>query len=109
MKMIQAVIRPEHFERVKDALELVGHVPLTVREVSGRGEQGGIPIEFRGKIYRVDILPKLMIEMVVENDQLNRTVACIRDAACTGKPGDGKIFVLPIDRVARVRTDEEWT
>jgi nitrogen regulatory protein P-II 1 len=109
MKMIQAIIRPERFESVKEALERDGHIPLTVREVSGRGEQRGITIEFRGKPHQIDILPKLMIEVAVSNEDLNRTLRCIRQAACTGKQGDGKIFVIPVERMARVRTDEEWT
>jgi nitrogen regulatory protein P-II 1 len=109
MKMIQAVIRPERFEDVKSALEKDGHIPLTVWEVSGRGEQRGVTLEFRGKKQQVEILPKLIIEVVVENEQLSSTLGCIRQAAYTGKQGDGKIFVLPIERMSRVRTDEEWT
>jgi nitrogen regulatory protein P-II 1 len=107
--MVQAIIRPERFEQVKLALEGDGQIPLTVREVSGRGEQRGISVEFRGKKHQVDVLPKLMIEVVVENEHLKETVASICKAAYTGRQGDGKIFVIPIDRMARVRTDEEWT
>lgn len=109
MKMVQAIIRPERFDSVKQALEKEGTIPLSMREVSGRGMQKGISIEFRGKKHQVDMLPKLMIEMVVKNEDLDTTVRCISRAACTGKQGDGKIFVIPIERMVRVRTDEEWT
>jgi len=109
MKLIQAIIRPERFENVKVCLEQEGYVPLTLMEVKGRGEQKGIALEYRGKLIQVDILPKLMIELVVKNDDLNRAITTIRNAAHTGKHGDGKIFVLPVERVVRVRTQEEWT
>ena len=107
--MIQAIIRPERFENVKVSLEQEGYVPLTLMEVKGRGEQKGIALEYRGKSIQVDILPKMMIELVVRNDDLNKAITTIRNAAHTGKHGDGKIFVLPVERVIRVRTQEEWT
>lgn len=109
MKLIQAIIRPERFENVKVSLEQEGYVPLTLMEVKGRGEQKGIALEYRGKSIQVDILPKMMIELVVRNDDLNKAITTIRNAAHTGKHGDGKIFVLPVERVIRVRTQEEWT
>jgi nitrogen regulatory protein P-II 1 len=109
MKMIQAIIRPERFDSVKIALEQQGFVALTAIEVKGRGEQKGITLEYRGKPVHIDILPKVKIEIVVKNDDVNMVIATIRNAARTGKIGDGKIFVLPIERMAKVRTDEEWT
>jgi nitrogen regulatory protein P-II 1 len=107
MKMIQAIIRPERFDNVKRALEEKGHYPMTCMEVTGRGEQKGITLEYRGKKVQVDILPKKMIELVARNEDLNTVITTIQDAACTGKTGDGKIFVLPVDQVIRVRTKEE--
>lgn len=109
MKLIQAIIRPERFENVKVSLEQKGYVPLTLMEVKGRGEQKGIALVYRGKLIQVDILPKMMIELVVKNEDLNKAITTIRTAAYTGKHGDGKIFVLPVERVVRVRTQEEWT
>jgi nitrogen regulatory protein P-II 1 len=94
---------------VKIALEQQGFVALTAIEVKGRGEQKGITLEYRGKPVHIDILPKVKIEIVVKNDDVNMVIATIRNAARTGKIGDGKIFVLPIERMAKVRTDEEWT
>ena len=108
MKMVQAIIRPERFDEVKNALEEKGHYPMTCLEVQGRGEQKGITLEYRGKKVQVDILPKMMIELVAKNEDLNTVITTIRDAACTGKNGDGKIFVLPVEKVIRVRTKEEW-
>jgi nitrogen regulatory protein P-II 1 len=109
MKMIQAIIRPERFDVVKTALEQKGFVAITAIEVKGRGEQKGITLEYRGKPVHIDMLPKVKIEIVVKNDDVNTVIATIRSAARTGKIGDGKIFVIPIERMAKVRTDEEWT
>jgi nitrogen regulatory protein P-II 1 len=107
--MIQAVIRPERFDEVKTALEQKGFVALTAIEVRGRGEQKGITLEYRGKPVQIDLLPKMKIELVVRNEDVDVVIAIIRSAARTGKLGDGKIFVLPVERVAKVRTDEEWS
>ena len=109
MKMIQAVIRPERFDEVKAALEERGYVALTAFEVKGRGEQKGITLEYRGKPIQVDILPKVMIELVVQDGDVQPVISIIRESARTGRMGDGKIFVLPVERVLRVRTDEEWS
>jgi len=108
MKMVQAVIRPERFDDIKRALEQKGIVPMTAIEVKGRGEQKGITLEYRGKPTQVEFLPKMMVELVVKNEDVSTVIATIRGGGRTGKIGDGKIFVLPIDRVCRVRTDEEW-
>ncbi|MDD1678105.1 MAG: P-II family nitrogen regulator [Methanomicrobiales archaeon] len=109
MKMIQAIIRPERFDSIKLALEQKGFVALTMIEVKGRGEQKGITLEYRGKPVQVDLLPKVKIELVVKDEDVDSVIGVIRGAARTGKIGDGKIFVLPVERVAKVRTDEEWT
>jgi nitrogen regulatory protein P-II 1 len=109
MKMIQAIIRPERFDTVKTALEQKGFVAITAIEVKGRGEQKGITLEYRGKPVQIDILPKMKIEIVIKNEEVDPVITIIRDAARTGKIGDGKIFVLPVERVLKVRTDEEWS
>jgi nitrogen regulatory protein P-II 1 len=109
MKMVQAVIRPERLDAVKKALEDQGFIALTIIESKGRGEQKGITLEYRGKKVEVDILPKVKIEVVINDDQVEKIIAIIRGAARTGKFGDGKIFVLPVEMMAKVRTDEVWT
>ena len=109
MKMVQAVIRQERLDAVKKALEEKGYIAMTVLEVKGRGEQKGIQLEYRGKTVDVDLLPKTKIELVVDDKDVDPIIALIRGAARTGKIGDGKIFVLPVEKVVRVRTEEEWT
>jgi nitrogen regulatory protein P-II 1 len=109
MKMVQAIIRPERFEKVRKALEHEGIIPLTTSDIRGRGEQKGIALEYRGSVIQVDDLPKVEIDLVVESKDVDTVVTTICKAARTGKHGDGKIFVMPMDRMIRVRTDEEWT
>lgn len=109
MRMIQAIIRPERLDDVKGALEQKGFNGMTILEVRGRGEQRGITLEYRGKPIQVDILPKVMIELVVRDEEVQPVISLIRESARTGRMGDGKIFVLPVERVLRVRTDEEWS
>ncbi|WP_424356936.1 P-II family nitrogen regulator [Methanocella sp. MCL-LM] len=108
MKMIQAIIRPEKLDSVKKALDEKGFIAMTIIDVKGRGEQKGITLEYRGKKIEVDSLPKVKIEMVVEDKDVETIISIIRESGRTGKFGDGKIFVLPIDMVAKVRTDEVW-
>ena len=109
MKMIQAIIRPEKLDDVKKALEEGGFVPLTITEVRGRGEQKGIQLEFRGTKMEVDLLPKVKLEIVVRDEEVAKAIGVIRASARTGKVGDGKMFILPVERMLKVRTDEEWT
>jgi len=109
MKMIQAIIRPEKLDDVKRALEDKGFVALTVIDVKGRGEQKGITLQYRGKKMEVDLLPKVKIEIVVKDEEAETAISTIRASARTGRIGDGKIFVLPVEMMARVRTDEVWT
>ena len=106
MKMVKAIIKPERFELVKKALEDKGVTSMTVTEVQGRGEQKGITLEYRGKKMVVDMLPKLQIEIVIRDYEVDELIATIISAAKTGKFGDGKIFVLPVDTAIRVRTGE---
>jgi nitrogen regulatory protein P-II 1 len=106
MMKIEAIVREEALDPIKNALEEIGYHGMTVTQVSGRGRQGGLTLEWRAGEYKVDLLPKLKIEIVVIDDDLSRTVAAIRSAARTGEIGDGKIFVLPVYDAVRVRTGE---
>lgn len=106
MKKIEAIIRPEMLDRVKNVLEQKGCVAMTITEVKGRGEQKGITLQFRGRSVDVDTLPKIKIEMVVMDEIADAVINAIADAARTGKFGDGKIFVLPVGEAIRVRTGE---
>ena len=107
MKMVVAMIRPEKLEDVKRALEEKGIIPMTVTEVKGRGEQKGITLQFRGKTMEVDLLNKIKIEIVVDDEMVDTVVQTIVNSARTGKPGDGRIFVLPVEKSIRIRTGEE--
>lgn len=107
MMKVEAVIRPERLEQVKKSLEEKGFVGMTVTEVTGRGEQKGIKLQFRGRTMEVDLLPKVKVELIVKDDLVDDLVETISAAARTGKPGDGRIFVIPVARSLRVRTGEE--
>ena len=106
MKMVVAVIRPEKLESVKKALEAKGFVAMTVTEVKGRGEQKGITLQFRGRTMDVDLLSKVKIEMVVRDEDVDAVIDTIVKNARTGRYGDGKIFVLPVEKSVRIRTGE---
>lgn len=106
MKKIEAIIRQEKLQLVKDVLEEKGIVGMTVSEVSGRGQQKGIVLQWRAGEYRVDFLPKLKLEIVVNDEDCDAVVESICETARTGKEGDGKIFVLPVYSAVRVRTGE---
>jgi len=106
MKKIEAIIREEKLEPVRKALEENGYFGMTVSEVSGRGRQRGIPLQWRVGEYRVDFLPKLKIELVVLDEDVAKTLNVITTNARTGEMGDGKIFVLPVENAVRVRTGE---
>ena len=109
MKMVQAIIKPERCEFVKKALEEKGFVGMTISEVKGRGEQKGITLEYRGGKMVVDVLPKVKLEIVVRDKDTDELIATITGAARTGKIGDGKIFVLPVEKSIRIRTGEVET
>jgi nitrogen regulatory protein P-II 1 len=106
MKLIKAIIKPERFEIVKKALEEKGVTGMTVTEVQGRGEQKGITLEYRGKPMLVDMLPKIQIEIIAREQETDELIATIIESAKTGRIGDGKIFVLPVETAIRVRTGE---
>ena len=106
MKFIKAIIKPFKLEVVKEALAEVGIEGMTVTEVKGFGRQRGHTEIYRGSEYTVDFLPKIMIDLAVADEDVSKTVEIISEAAKTGKIGDGKIFVLPIEDAVRIRTDE---
>lgn len=107
MKMLMAVIKPFRLTEVKDALNAIGVARMTVSEVRGFGRQKGHTELYRGSEYQVDFLPKVRIEVALEDDQVDAAVAAIEDGAKTGTIGDGKIFVWDLGRVIRIRTGEE--
>ncbi len=107
MKKIEAIIKPFKLEDVKEALNDMGIKGMTVMEVKGYGRQKGHKEIYRGAEYVVDFIPKVKLDIVVEEERAEAVVDCIRQAANTDKIGDGKIFVLPVDEVVRVRTGEK--
>lgn len=106
MKKIEAVIKPFKLEDVKDALAEIGITGMTVSEVKGYGRQKGHSELYRGAEYVVDFLPKIKMEMVVDDDSVEQVINTIVEAARTGKIGDGKIFVTDVEKIIRIRTGE---
>nr|WP_319376457.1 P-II family nitrogen regulator [uncultured Methanoregula sp.] len=106
MKLVKTIIKPERFEFVKKALEDNGFNGMTITEVKGRGEQKGISLEYRGGLMTVDLLPKIQIELVIKEKDVDTVVSIISESARTGKIGDGKIFVIPVEKSIRIRTGE---
>jgi len=106
MKRIEAIIRPEKVTVVRQALEKVGFPGLNVSEVEGHGKQKGVVQQWRGDTYRVELLPKMRLEIVVSDRDAQKIVRAISEAAKTGAVGDGKIFVSPVEEVLRIRTGE---
>jgi nitrogen regulatory protein P-II 1 len=106
MKLITAIVKPFKLDDVKNALELIGIAGLTVSEVQGFGRQRGHTEVYRGAEYQVDFVPKVRIEVVVDDEDADGVVDAITKAARTGKIGDGKIWVTEVDRVMRIRTGE---
>ena len=109
MKLITAVIKPFKLDDVKDALKAAGVVGLTVTEVRGFGRQGGHTETYRGSEYTIDFLPKVKVEVVCDTAEVDKIVDTVVEAAQSGKIGDGKIWVTPVDRLIRVRTGERDT
>jgi nitrogen regulatory protein PII len=106
VKKIEAIVKPFKLEEIKDALAEVGVEGMTVSEVKGFGRQKGHTEIYRGSEYTVDFLPKIKIEIVVPDDGVTTSVNAIIKAARTGKIGDGKVFVIPVDEAIRIRTEE---
>ncbi|WP_293749361.1 nitrogen regulatory protein P-II [uncultured Paraglaciecola sp.] len=107
MKKIEAVIKPFKMDDVREALSEVGVNGMTVTEVKGFGRQKGHTELYRGAEYNVDFLPKVKVELIVANEQVERCIEAIMNTAQTGKIGDGKVFVYDVERVIRIRTGEE--
>jgi nitrogen regulatory protein P-II 1 len=106
IKKIEAIIREEALDTVKDALRAIGIVGMNVVEVRGHGRQGGINLQWRGTAYQMDMIPKIMISVILSDRNVNKTVETIISAARTGQEGDGIIFIYPVDDVVRIRTGE---
>jgi nitrogen regulatory protein P-II 1 len=106
MKKIEAIIKPFKLDEVKESLSAIGIQGLTVTEVKGFGRQKGHTELYRGAEYVVDFLPKVKLEIIIRDEQVGEVVETIEKAAKTGRIGDGKIFVLPIDEIIRIRTGE---
>jgi len=107
MKKVEAIIKPFKLEEVKDALGEIGIEGMTVSEVKGFGRQKGHTEIYRGSEYTVDFLPKIKMEIVLSDNRIDAAVAAIIKAAKTGKIGDGKVFILPVDEAIRIRTEEK--
>jgi len=107
MRKVEAIIRPMKLEEVKSALTDAGFVSMTVIEVRGRGQQKGLVQQWCGREYCVDLLPKTRIEVVVAEQDVDKVIEVIRNTAATGSIGDGKIFVIPVERTIRIRTGDE--
>jgi nitrogen regulatory protein P-II 1 len=106
MKKIEAIVKPFKLEEVKDALTKIGVQGMTVTEVKGFGRQRGHTEVYRGAEYKIDFIPKSKIELIVPEDLVNQVIETIERAAKTGKIGDGKIFLCPVEEVIRIRTGE---
>ena len=106
MKKVEAYIRAERLDAVKKALEAIGVTGMTVCEARGRGEERGIELEYRGKKILVDLLPRIKIEVFVDDGMVEKVVEAIMESARTGRPGDGRIFVLPVEEAYKIRTGE---
>ena len=106
MKKVEAVIKPFKLDEVKESLSEIGVHGMTVTEVKGFGRTGGKKEVYRGSAYVVDFVPKVKLEIIVSDDNVRQVVTTIAEAARTGRSGDGKIFVTPVDDVIRIRTGE---
>jgi nitrogen regulatory protein P-II 1 len=106
MKKIEAIVKPFKLDEVKNALTKIGVQGMTVTEVNGFGRQKGHTESYRGTEYAIDFLPKSKIEIIVTDELVNQVIAAIERAAKTGKIGDGKIFLFPVEEVIRIRTGE---
>jgi nitrogen regulatory protein PII len=107
MKLVTAVVKPFKLDDIKDALKAAGITGITVTEVRGFGRQGGHTETYRGAEYKIDFVPKVAMEVVVDDGTVDTVVDTIKQAAATGKIGDGKIWVSDVDRIIRIRTGEE--
>ena len=107
MQLITAIVKPFKLDDIKDALKAANIQGITVSEVRGFGRQGGHTETYRGAEYKIDFVPKVRLEIVVDNSEVDRVVEAIKAASTTGKIGDGKIWVTNVERIIRIRTGEE--
>jgi len=107
MKKIEAIIQPDRFEMVRAALESVGYPGITVTEVKGHGKQKGVTKSFFGKSYKIEVLPKLKLEIVATDAQAGKIVSAVLESARTGRTGDGKVFVRRIEKAYTISSGEE--
>jgi nitrogen regulatory protein P-II 1 len=106
MKRIEAIIRPAQLAQVCDSLDKVGYPGVMISDVEGHGTQKGTELKFRGVMYKVPLVAKKRLVLIVKDMEVDKIMKAIRDAVCTGKIGDGKIFVSPMDDAMRIRTGE---
>ncbi len=109
MRMVTAIIKPFKLDDVKAALKTAGVVGITVTEVKGFGRQGGHTETYRGTEYQIDFVPKVKLEVVIDDVEMDKVVDVIVAAAATGKIGDGKVWVTPVEAIVRIRTGEQGT
>ncbi|MEX0705073.1 MAG: P-II family nitrogen regulator [Nitriliruptoraceae bacterium] len=107
MKLVTAIVKPHKLDDVRDALRGIGVQGLTVTDVHGFGRQGGHTELYRGAEYKVEFLPKVRVEVLIDDAQTDEAIQAIIDAAHTGEVGDGKVFVTPVERIVRIRTGEQ--
>lgn len=105
-KKIEAFIREEALDAVKEALQSIGIVGMNIHEVRGHGRQGGIELSWRGTSYHMDLLPKMQVNVILSDHNVEKAIEAITQAARTGKEGDGLIFIYPVDDIIRIRTGE---
>jgi nitrogen regulatory protein PII len=107
VKLITAIVKPFKLDDVKDALKTIGILGMTVSEVRGFGRQGGHSETYRGAEYTIEFVPKVRVELVVDDGDVDKAVSAIRTAANTGKIGDGKVWITSVEKLVRIRTGEE--
>lgn len=107
MKLITAIVKPFKLDDVKEALKAIGILGMTVSEVRGFGRQGGHSETYRGAEYTIEFVPKVRVELVVDDGDVDKAISAIRTAANTGKIGDGKVWITSVERLVRIRTGEE--
>lgn len=107
MKLITAIVKPFKLDDVKDALKTIGIQGMTVSEVRGFGRQGGHSETYRGAEYTIEFVPKVRVELVVDDADVDKAITAIRNAANTGKIGDGKVWITSVEKLVRIRTGEE--
>ncbi len=107
MKLITAIVKPFKLDDVKDALKTIGIQGMTVSEVRGFGRQGGHSETYRGAEYKIEFVPKVRVELVVDDADVDKAISAIRNAANTGKIGDGKVWITSVEKLVRIRTGEE--